>query len=56
MTHKLTSTNTGRADTEQCARCGRRKRSDKLEPTPIGMCCRHCASVIAGIHGEDTTL
>jgi hypothetical protein len=53
---KLTSTNTSRADTEQCARCGRRKRADKLEATRIGRCCRRCAEVIADVYGEDTTL
>lgn len=51
MTHKLTSTNSHR-DTEQCARCGKRKRSGRLEPTRIGPCCKHCAAVIADVHGE----
>ena len=53
---KLTTTNSSRAESEQCARCGRRKRTDKLEATRIGWCCKRCAPTIIDIYGEDTTL
>jgi hypothetical protein len=51
---KFSGENSGRADTEACRRCGKRKRADKLEPTAIGPCCRHCAAVIADVYGDTT--